>query len=141
MAVVLYQRRFLENVVVGEIRAHPALRKHGGRKFDEALYGGIPVPDVVAVFQETLAFIPGRGCNEGQRIAFSGGPTFEGQRALVGGAYDGHAHLAVAGSFSIETGISFTDEFFGLLCVDWWHHQQPTKTEKQLVLVHNGIVG
>ena len=47
-----HKGRFLDQVVVREISAHPGLAHHGGWKFDGFFYGRDPVPDLFFSFQK-----------------------------------------------------------------------------------------
>ena len=95
--VVLDDAALLDQVVVGEVRAHPRTEHHRGRDLDGAVGARQVVPDLVLDLEGRGAGLAGRTLDADQRVLRAERPDahLEGARPVLG--VDLHAHPASAG--------------------------------------------
>ena len=98
--VLLDQLVGLGQVVVGKVRAHPALVHHARRYLDDAVDLGRETPHVVVEQQRGIAGVLGRRRDAHQRLLLSAGPHTDGHGPLPVGAVDGHVDDGIGGGIA-----------------------------------------
>ena len=113
MVIIINHGGLLQYIIIGIVRAHPALRHHGRGQLDQAADGWIPTPHFLLSLQERLSLIFGRDSDQGQGILSATGPVLKLDGALPGGPDNGHGHDTGTGFLTIEFLIGLADNLFG----------------------------
>ncbi len=92
MNIILNNAFGLRQIIIGEIRSHPGLGHHRGRKLDYTVDLGIIYPHLTTFLEGAVAFILCRSNDCKKAVFFPFGPGLDSNNSFPIRAMNGHIH-------------------------------------------------